>query len=89
MPTSRPRHTVTETPSIARALDAAARTWPELRSDRASLLRRLVEVGGASLSSREEGTLTERRAAIARVAGMATGLYPPGTADRLRSEWPE
>lgn len=89
MPTTRHRHTITETDDVARALDAAARIWPELRDDRASLLRRVIERGLEAVERDDEARRTRRLAAIRAGAGSMTGIYPPGEADRLRNEWPE
>lgn len=82
MPTTRARHSVTETPDIAEALDHAARVWPELKSDRAALLRKLIEVGRSAVESRTTS-------AIRKASGAATGSYPASALADLRSEWPE
>jgi hypothetical protein len=49
MPTTRPRHLITETDQVAKALDDAARRWPEDRHSRARLLLHLVEEGHRAL----------------------------------------
>src|ERR1019366_8168817 len=41
VPTTRPRHVITETDEIARAIDDAAKRWPEDRNSRARLLLHL------------------------------------------------
>ncbi|MGV3732610.1 MAG: hypothetical protein ACO1N6_04310 [Microcella sp.] len=84
MPTTRPRHMLTETDDIARAVNDAALVWPELRGDRAALLRKLVEVGHASLPSRGGS-----RDLVRRAAGAATGAYPRNARAELLAEWPE
>jgi len=84
MPTTRPRHTITETDEIARALDDAALAWPELRGDRGALLRKLVEVGRASVHV--DGGV---HALVASAAGAATGAYPRDARAELLAEWPE
>lgn len=89
MPTVRPRHTLTETPELADALDAAALVWPELRDDRGALLRRLVEAGRDAVATEANAVVAARRAGIAAAAGSFTGVYPPGYLDDLRREWPE
>lgn len=88
MPTTRPRHAVTETDAVARALDAAARRWPGERS-RARLLLKLVEEGHRVIEADEEARVAERRAAIERTAGALTGMYPPDYLEKLREDWPE
>lgn len=75
---------LTETDDIARAVNDAALVWPELRGDRAALLRKLVEAGHASLVGRE-GVRERVRAA----AGAATGTYPRDARAELLAEWPE
>ena len=84
MPTIRPRHTLTETDEIARALDDAALAWPELRGDRNALLRRLVEAGRASVYA--DGGVHAR---VAAAAGAATGAYPRDARAALLAAWPE
>lgn len=88
MPTRRPRHIITETDAIARALDIAAERWPELSPTRARLLIRLVEEGSRALATDEKKATARRREAIARTSGALTGMYGPGYLDRLRRDWP-
>lgn len=78
------RHTLTETGEIAGALDDAALAWPELRGDRAALLRKLVQVGRASVHV--EGGI---HALVSEAAGSATGAYPRDARAALLAEWPE
>jgi hypothetical protein len=88
MPTSRPRHTITETGEIAVALDDAARHWPEQASRRGQLLLRLVEEGHRALEREDERARSRRREAVERTAGALTGVYPPGYLRDLRDDWP-
>lgn len=89
VPTSRPRHTVTETDELARALDAAAARWPDEKEARTRLLLRLVEVGHRAIEEDDEARAERRRKVIERDAGKFTGLYPPGYLKQLRDEWPD
>ena len=89
MPTTRVRHTVTETDDIAHALDAAGRIWPELRDNRPALLRRVLERGIDSVQREADDWLARRRAAIRETAGALTGVYPPNWREELRADWPE
>lgn len=89
VPTTKPRHTLTETDELAAALDAAARRWPEDAGSRPRLLLRLVEAGERAISQEREQERTRRRAAVEHTAGALTGVYPPGYLERLRDEWPE
>jgi hypothetical protein len=87
VPTTRPRHQITETPEVARAIDLAARRWPG--ESRAQLLRRVIGAGGAAL---EDDRLTEverRRAVLAAIAGKYDDAFPPGHLADLRRDWPE
>ena len=88
MPTSHPRHTVTETSDVANALDDAARHWPEQASRRGQLLLRLVKEGHRALEREDAETQSDRRAAVERTAGALTGAYPPDYLKRLRDDWP-
>lgn len=86
MPTTRPRHTLTETDELAAALNDAAVAWPELRGDRGALLRKLVEAGRNSVRGGSAGGV---RVLLAEASGAATGAYPRGARAELLAEWPE
>ncbi len=89
MPTVRPRHMITETDEIARAIDAAALVWPRFADDRAALLRQLIDTGAERVASIEDERVTARRDAIEKWAGAFTGVFPPNAAQLLKDEWPE
>lgn len=80
---------ITETDEVARALDEAAMHWPEDGATRTRLLLRLVEEGYRALREERHQHAEHRRAAIARTAGMLTGVYESDYLARLRDEWPE
>jgi len=88
VPTTRPRHTLTETDELAAALDAAERGWPEDAGSRSRLLLRLVEAGERAISDERERRRARRRAAVERTHGQFRGVYGPGYLDGLRNEWP-
>ncbi len=88
MPTTRPRHVITETEQLARALDDAARRWPADSGDRAKLLRRLLEEGHRAVVGQRERVARERREVVARTSGALTGLYGEGYLASLREDWP-
>jgi hypothetical protein len=88
MPTSRPRHTITESDEIATALRDAARRWPEDRGSPRALLERLVAEGHRVLTHDQRADVDARRAAVLRTSGALTGAYPAGYLDGLRDDWP-
>lgn len=88
VPTARPRHMITETDEIARAIDAAARRWPDSASNRAELLRLLVMTSDVALEQEREARRTQRTAAIRHLASIGIA-NPPGWPESLRDEWPE
>lgn len=87
MPTTRPRFQVTETPEIRRALDIAARAWPE--ASRSELVLRLFLRGAEAIDAEQGQRRAKRRHAIDASAGSLDVAYEPGELERLRSEWPE
>lgn len=86
MPTTRPRHLVTETDELARALDAAAERWPGL--SRPQLLVRLALEANVADRRARENRRQRRLAAVRRHSGVLTGTYGPDYLAGLRDEWP-
>lgn len=86
MPTTRPRHFVTETDDLARALDAAAARWPDL--SRAQVLVRLALEGHRAAQQAHDERRRRRLAALRQHSGALTGVYGRDGLDRLREEWP-
>jgi len=89
MPTTRPRHVITETEDVARALDDAAERWPEDRGNRKKLLLRLVKEGHQVALVEQERQTAERREAVTRTSGALTGAYGDNYLAELREDWPE
>lgn len=87
MPTTRPRHFVTETDELTQALDAAAARWPTLSRGQV-LVQLALEGSRADQHARDEGR-HRRLEALGEHRGMLTGTYGPGYLDKLRKEWPE
>ncbi|WP_433674731.1 hypothetical protein [Microbacterium gorillae] len=86
MPTARHRYQITETDEVARALDAAEKRWPG--EPRSRLIVRLITSNGEHLEEVSRGDAARRRAALNRVAGGLTGVYPPDYLVDLREDWP-
>ena len=87
MPTTRPRHFVTETDDLADALDAAAKRWPGL--SRAQLLVRLALEGDRAARQTHDDRRRRRQRAVRKYSGALTGMYGPSYLEDLRNEWPE
>lgn len=87
MPTTRPRHQVTETPEVARALDRAARRWPG--EPRSALLVRLVHAGSSALDEEQAEATVARLAAIRTTGGTYGDAFGEDYLAELRDDWPE
>lgn len=87
MPTTRPRHFVTETDDLAAALDDAAASWPEL--SRPQLLVRLALEGHRTAMASQAARRERRLAAIRTHSGKMTTIYGPDYLDALREDWPQ
>jgi len=87
MPTTRPRHQVTETPDVARALDLAAQRWPN--EPRSRLLIRLVEAGSDTLEKVHTESVRHRLTAIDSTSGKYADVFPDDYLAELRQDWPE
>jgi hypothetical protein len=83
MPTTLLRHSITETPDIAGAIDETRVLWPT--ASRAEVLRHLV-IRGAEATRLDQAA---REAAVREWAGFLPGVYPPDAAAALKDEWPE
>jgi hypothetical protein len=89
VPTTRPRHTLTETDEIADALRVAAQHWPEDADRPGRLLSRLIASGRELIAHQDDDARERRAAAIRDSAGALTGVFEPGYRERLRDEWPD
>ncbi|MCL2788766.1 MAG: hypothetical protein FWD59_09820 [Micrococcales bacterium] len=83
MPTTLLRHSITETPDIAKAVDLGQTLWPD--ATRAEVVRRLIDRGAQA--ARHD--LSTRAALVSSWAGFLPGVYPPDAAASLKDEWPE
>ncbi len=82
MPTTRPRHLLTETDDIAEAIDAAAALYPT--ATRADVLRHLIQLGFETVAERQ----ASHRTVVSDRAGRYPGLYSTRYLDDLREDWP-
>lgn len=87
MPTTRPRHQITETPDVARDLDIAARRWPH--ESRGQLLVRLAHLGREALEGVEAEARKARLSAVDATSGKYGDAFPEGYLADLREDWPE
>ena len=76
------RHSITETPQIAEAVDCGQAFWPD--ASRAEVVRKLI-VRGAH-SARHD--LLQRAAVVEAWAGFLPDTYPVDAAADLKDEWP-
>lgn len=88
MPTTRPRLLITESEPVSRALDDAAKRWPDDRNSRTKLLLHLVEEGHRALLAGDRRAHEDRLAVIDRTSGVLTGMYETGYLTQLREDWP-
>lgn len=86
MPTSRPRHYVTETDELSAALDQGTDRWPGL--SRAQLLVQLALEGHRAIERDRDASRGRRLAALHQHSGALTGAYERDYRDELRAEWP-
>ena len=86
MPTTRPRHFVTETDDLAEALNEAASRWPGL--SRSQLLVRLALEGHHAAERSRDERRRRRLEAIRTYRGCLTGVYGPDYLKHLREDWP-
>ena len=83
MPTALQRHSITETPEIAEAIDDTEAIWPG--ASRSDVLRHLIIRGAQAIRL----DLESRQAAIREWSGFLPGVYPQDAAQSLKDEWPE
>ena len=84
MPTTRPRHQITETDDIAAAVEAGLQEWPDL--SRSEVIRELILKGAESLNL----TAVERVLAVELALKELASLnihYPEGYLEDLRKDW--
>jgi len=86
MPTTRPRHAITESEAVTHALDVARRRWPGEPTSR--LLARLIEEGASSVEQQSSALDREHELAVQDLTRLAR-YYPDGYLDDVRAGWDE
>lgn len=84
MPTTKPRHAITETESVARALAVARRRWPNQPTSR--LLTRLIETGGRVVEDQSAALDAEHEEAVSALTDLAR-YYPADYLEQVRAGW--
>lgn len=89
MPTTRPRHMITETDQISQGLSQVAKQWPELADQRTLLLRKVIEIGLQAIDLEASKSQQKRVAAVKKIAGSMDGVWPANWKEELAEDWPE
>lgn len=79
---------ITESDQLAKALDHAAKFYPDLSGERAELLRCLIERGIQSLEIEHNEVIEARKKVVLELAGSLSGIWPDNYLEELRAEWP-
>jgi hypothetical protein len=87
VPTTRPRHQITETPAVAHALDIAAQRWPT--EPRSKLLLLLVRAGSAALEEGYNEKTRRRQHTIDASSGKYADAFSGDYLAELRRDWAE
>lgn len=85
VPTSLPRHQVTETPTVAHALDLAGKRWPG--ESRSRLLVLLLEMAAEKLTADRHQAAERHRVAVEASSGRYPKAFGPGFLEGLREDW--
>lgn len=86
VPTVKPRHQITETTDVGRALEVAARRWPG--EPRSKLLVRLVRAGGDALEQEYSDAARHRQDAIRATSGKYDAVFGSCYLAELGEDWP-
>ena len=86
MPTVKPRHAITETESVARALAVARRRWPGQPATR--LLTHLIEEGASAIEHEDAAAQAEHGRAVAALTTLSE-YYADDYLEDIREGWDE
>lgn len=89
MPTTRPRHMITESDQLNAALINAAKIWPDLEGKRTLLLRKVLEVGIEGIETQAAEKKKGRLAKVDDIAGSMDGIWPSNWRKELAEDWPK
>ena len=84
MPTTRPRHQITETDEIAEAIDAGLREWPDL--SRSDVIRELIVKGADALNLSAAERVLAFELALKQLEDLDV-QYPPNYLEEVRRGW--
>ncbi len=84
MPTTRPRHQITETDEIAEAIDAGLREWPDL--SRSDVIRELIVKGADALNLSAAERVLAFELALKQLEDLDI-QYPPNYLEEVRRGW--
>jgi len=84
VPTTRPRHQITETDDIAAAVEAGLREWPDL--SRSDVIRELILKGAQAVKLSAAERVLAFELALKELTSLSIH-YPPGYLEDLRKDW--
>lgn len=84
MPTTRPRHQVTETDEIAAAVETGLKEWPEL--SRSDVIRELILKGAEAVHMSAAERILAFELALKELRSLNIH-YPKGYLEDLRQDW--
>lgn len=88
MPTTKPRHMITESDDVAAALELAKARWPELSNDKGKLLKKMLEFSALAIAREMDLKRNSRLSKIEDIAGSMPDVWPENWREEARSEWP-
>jgi len=80
---------ITETDQLAEAIERASVLWPELKGNRAALVRQLLATAITQLNSDSELRYRERKTAVESAIKDLDFSWPTNWREESRAEWPD
>lgn len=88
MPTTRPRHMITESEQLAHALELAGERWPEIAEDKGKLIKKMLEFSAEALRKEQNSVMAQRLSKVEELAGSLEDVWPANWREEARAEWP-